>query len=201
MIIDVRDYTVKPEARRRFVDRCENILFPEQERLGAVIMGMFTDADFDDRVVWLRAMPDLASRERILTDFYTNGEMWKAHKDEVNGWIIDSANVLMMHTASDWAGPSLGGSVVSMYSNVRGGAATTTAPDPNVTASIQSAGGRPLITLEVDAAPNNYPRHPIRTGVCGHVWFASFDPRRYRSLGLPGIAERRLLPTATSRMR
>lgn len=201
MIIDLRDYTVKPEARRRFVDRCESVLFPEQERLGAVIMGFFTDADFDDRVVWLRAMPDLPSRERILTEFYTNGEMWQTHKAEVNEWIIDSDNVLMMHPASDWAAPALGASVVSMYSNVRRGPADAAVPDPRVATSIQAAGGRQLITLEVDAAPNNYPRHPVRTGECGHAWFASFDPRRYRSLGLSGIAERRLLPTATSRMR
>ncbi len=43
MIIDLRDYTLKPNTRDQFIERCETLLFPEQKRLGATILGTFRD--------------------------------------------------------------------------------------------------------------------------------------------------------------
>ena len=54
MIIDLRDYTLKPNTRELFVERCETIIFPEQKRLGATILGTFRDANNPNGVVWLK---------------------------------------------------------------------------------------------------------------------------------------------------
>ena len=57
MIIDLRDYTTNPGMRDALIERCESLFFPEQERLGATIVGLFRDAADENRYVWLRAAP------------------------------------------------------------------------------------------------------------------------------------------------
>ena len=106
MIIDLRDYKLKANARDQFVERCESLIFPEQKRLGATILGTFRDADNPNGIVWLRAVPDLAERKRILTAFYSKGEVWKANRREVNSWIADSDNVLLVKPVTELILPS-----------------------------------------------------------------------------------------------
>ena len=204
MIIDLRDYTTSPGARDRLIERCEALFFPEQERLGATLVGSFRDADDPDRFVWLRGMPDLATRQRVLTEFYSDGEMWKANRDEVNTWIADSDNVLLVRPTSDLAPSATGTSIVGMYAHVEPvplSPATIAQLNDEVSTAIAVSGGRLLVTLATDPSENNYPRHPIRSGEFGLVWFATFEPDRYRPLGLRSVEVRRLLPTPRSRMR
>lgn len=202
MIIDLRDYTTAVGARELLIERCETLLFDEQVRLGASFPGIFRDADNAERFVWLRAAPDLAARQRILTSFYSEGALWKANRDEVNQWIVDSDNVLLVRPISAWAPPATGSSLVVMYSYLRRAPHMVSAElQREVAEAISAAGGRLLVTLATDPSENNYPRHPIRTGESGLVWFANFAPEWYRSLGLPSLQERRLVPTARSSMR
>jgi hypothetical protein len=202
MIIDLRDYTTAPGKRDQLIERCEALLFPEQERLGATFLGAFRDADDPCRFVYVRGMPDLATRLRVLTAFYTDGEMWRRNRDEVNSWLVDSDNVLFVRPISELAPPATGPSVVGMYSHV----GRQPLPEPHaaelqreVAAAIAVAGGRALVTLATDPSENNYPRHPIRTGEHGLIWLATFP--RHRPLDLASITQRTLLPTAGSRLR
>jgi hypothetical protein len=191
MIIDLRDYRTTPGNRDRLIEACERLFFPEQERLGATILGSFRDGDDPDRFVWLRAMPDMETRQRVLTEFYTDGAMWREHRDEVNSWIADSDNVLLMRPVGEIAAPATGPSIVGMYARIgekRMGQDAATVPD-----TISAAEGRLLATFVIDPVENNYPRHPIREGERGHVWLATFAPG--------ALVERRLLPTGTSRLR
>jgi hypothetical protein len=168
--------------------------------MGARFVGSFRDADDPDRFVFLRAMPDLETRKRVLTAFYSDGEMWRDNRDEINSWLVDTDDVLLVHPVSEFAAPATGPSVVGMYARV--GKEPLAGADElrrDVEAAIAEAGGRRLVTLETDPAENNYPRHPIREGEHGLVWFATFAA--YRPLALPGVVQRRLLPTARSRMR
>jgi NIPSNAP len=200
MIIDIRDYRVVPGTRDLLIERCETLLWDEQERLGAKFLGGFRDADDPDRFVFLRAMPDLDTRKRVLTAFYSDGEMWRTNRDEVNTWIADSDDVLLVHPVSEFAAPATGPSVVGMFSRVgKQPLGDAAAVRREVEAAITDAGGRLLVTLETDPAENNYPRHPIREGEHGLVWFATFAA--YRPLAVASLAQRRLLPIASSRMR
>src|SRR5262245_17786884 len=199
MIIDIRDYRLTPGNRDLLIERCETLLWDEQERLGAKFLGGFRDADDPDRFVFLRAMPDLDTRKRVLTAFYSDGEMWRTNRDEVNPWIAHSDGALLGHPLSEFAAPATGPSVVGMYSRVgKQPLAEPEAVRARVEAAIIDAGGRLLVTLETDGAENNYPRHPIREGEHGLVWFATFAA--YRPLAAP-VHQRRLLPIAHSRMR
>jgi hypothetical protein len=198
VIIDLRDYTTTPGSRDALIERCETLLFPEQVRLGATFLGSFRDADDPDRFVWLRGMPDLETRARILTAFYTDGEMWKANRAEANAWIADSDNVLLVRPIAPAAAAG-DATEVGMYTHLEAAPLTLQASaelQRSVGEAIAAAGGRLLLAVATDPAENNYPRHAIRTGEHGLVWFAS-----YRPLGLAGITERRLVPTAHSRMR
>jgi hypothetical protein len=202
MIIDLRDYTTTLEGRDLLIERCETLLFPEQERLGATFHGIFRDAEHPDRFVWLRSTADMAARLRLLTSFYSDGALWRAHRAEVNSWIVDSDNVLLMEPISPWAAPASGASVVAMYTHLRREPLTdAVALEQAVQAGIRAAGGRLLVTLATNPATNNYPRHPIRTGEYGCVWFATYPPAHYRSLGLAALETRYLLPTARSWLR
>jgi len=206
MIVDLRDYTLVPGARVKLVERFEGLFLDEQERLGARILGAFCDADDPDRFVWLRGCADLPARRRILTAFYAEGEMWKQHRDEVNSWFIDTDNVLLLRASAEWAAPASGESRVGMYSHLcdrplSGDEIAGLGRD--VADAIAAAGGRSLVTFATDPAENNYPAHPIRTGEHGLVWFASFAAGAPARLDLPAtiVAQRRLVPTARSRMR
>lgn len=202
MIIDLRDYTLKPNTRDRFVERCEAVIFPEQERLGATILGMFCDADDQDRIVWLRAMPNMAERQRILTAFYAEGEVWRANHHEVNSWLVDSHNVLLVRPVSDVMPSATDDSIVAMYNRLSQEPPTAAAEErDDIAHTISKSGGRLVVKLATDPSENNYPRHPIRTGEFGFVWFATFEPELYQPFGLASVEERKLLPTQQSRMR
>jgi len=202
MIVDLRDYTVAPGTRDLLVERFERLFMDAQEQLGATMLGAFRDADLPDRFVFLRACPDLPSRQRILTEYYERGAQWQANKAEVNSWLIDSDNVLFVRPISELAPPASGTSSVAMLQRLERRPLTPGEVElaaGAVTRAIAGAGGRLLATFATDPAANNYPRHPIRTGEHGLVWFATFPA--LAELAVPTVLCRRLLPIARSRMR
>ena len=201
MIIDLRNYTLKPNTRDKFIERCESLIFPEQKRLGATILGTFRDANNPNGIVWLRAMPDMAERKRILTTFYSKGEVWKANRKEVNSWIVDSDNVLLVKPVSDLMRSSKDNSFVVMYTCLRQEPFNMAQELDDVSGAISNIGGHLLVKLETDPSKNNYPLHPIRTGEYGFVMFVSFDSNLYQPLGLSSIEECKLLPTEQSWLR
>jgi hypothetical protein len=205
MIVDIRDYATTKGNRDKLIERCETVFWDEQERLGARFLGGFRDAEDEDRFLFVRAMPDLETRKRVMTAFYTDGEMWRTQRDEVNSWIADSDNVLLVRPVSEIAPSRPGDSVVAMVSRV----GKEPVPDALVAEwrekmgeLIGAAGGRLLVTFRVDQAENNYPRHPIREGEHGLVWFATFAARPAVSLRAGVGAEVRWLhPIRSSRLR
>jgi hypothetical protein len=202
MIVDIRDYTMVPGGRAKLIERFERLFMDEQERLGAKVLGVFIDADDDSRAIWLRAMPDMDTRQRVLTAFYSDGTMWKQHRDEANTWFVDTDNVLLVRPVGEIAAPATTDSTVGMYTHV---GRTPLAADASaklrreVGDAIAAAGGRLLATFETDPVDNNYPKHAIRTGEHGLVWFATFAA--YKPLALTSVQQRRLIPTKRSRMR
>lgn len=204
MIIDLRDYTLKPNTRDKFVERCETLIFPEQKRLGATILGTFCDANDPNRIVWLRAMPNMAERKRILTAFYSHGEVWKANRRDVNSWIVDSSNVLLVKPVADFVTPAskmTDHSIMVMYTRLAKRSFNFADELDKASEAIKEIGGRVLAKLVTDPSENNYPLHPIRTGEYGFVMFAHFESKLYQSLGISSVEERTLLPTLHSWLR
>lgn len=202
MIIDIRDYRLVPGRRERLIERCESMLFEEQERLGARFLGAFRDGDDPNRFLFLRGMSDLPTRQRVLTEFYADGEMWRSQRDEVNSWLEDTDDVLLVRPVDELAPPSAGPSEIGMYSHIGKtplSVARSAELRREVQAAIALAGGRLLVTLATDPAENNYPPHPIRAGEHGLIWFATFDAAP--PIAHSAVTQRRLIPTTRSRMR
>jgi hypothetical protein len=202
MIVDVRDYTLLPGTRDKLVERVETLFMDEQERLGATFLGSFCDADLPERYVWLRAFPDLDTRKQVLIEFYERGAMWKQNRDEVNAWFVDTDDVLLVRPIGELAAPASGASVVAMLQRLEHRPLTdgeAAAARRDVPAAIRAAGGRVLAMFATDPVENNYPRHPIRSGEHGLIWFATFA--ELPSIALPAVLVRRLLPIPRSRLR
>jgi len=83
-VVEVRTYRTKPGRRTEFIDVFQSLGGPAQRAYGMTVLGPLPDADDADTVVWLRAFPSAAERERIKAAFY-DGPEWK---DELEG-IVD----------------------------------------------------------------------------------------------------------------
>lgn len=222
MIVELRQYTLKPGQRDTLVALFEREFVESQEALGMEIIGTFTDAGNPDRFVWLRGFPDMERRARSLAAFY-GGPVWKTHREAANATMIDSDNVLLLKPA--WEGSGLHGPL-------RLAREARSAPPPRgedhemVVATIchfaepvaeswlaafrAHAPKDAIAALVTEPAVNTFPALPVREGENVFVVFsACADQRQARQLELTPELERqvmrvevlRLLPTARSRLR
>ena len=171
MIYELRQYTMVPGRTDDFVDIFDRHFIESQEALGIRVVGQFRDLDRDDRYVWMRAYPDMATRERALNAFY-DGPVWAEHKDAANATMTEWHDVLLLTAAWPGSGlvhdiskrPAIG--AVAPASD--GLTATIWRLDPARQADIVSAyrarTPRPMAAFVTEHSANNYPRHPIREG-------------------------------------
>src|SRR5262245_42198391 len=97
-IIELRQYTLRPDQRDVLIDLFEREFVDSQEVLGMRVLGTFRDFDRPDRFVWLREFDDMAARRKGLTAFY-GGPVWQAHREAANATMLDSDNVLLLRGA------------------------------------------------------------------------------------------------------
>lgn len=175
MIVELRQYTLKPGRRDTLVDLFERHFVHTQHAVGITVLGTFHDLGDPDKFVWLRGFPDMDSRKAALAAFYEHGEAWRTHGPAANATMVDSDDVLLLR-------PS--GKIRTATEHTEHGAYTALiSPDP-----IEAAD--PVMSFEPFAAENTYPRLPVRA------------EQMYVSI-LPGdVGEGvRLKPTAGSALR
>src|SRR6266536_3819998 len=105
-IVELRQYTLHPGKRDVLIDLFDREFIEPQEAIRIKVIGQFRDVDDPDRFVWLRGFRDMASRAKALQDFY-GGPVWKAHREAANATMVDSDNVLLLHSATPAYGFSL----------------------------------------------------------------------------------------------
>jgi NIPSNAP protein len=172
-ILELRQYTLVPGRRDELIDLFEREFVTPQEELGIRIVGTFRDLDNPDRFVWLRAFDDMECRGRALPAFYT-GPVWKAHRDRANATMIDSDNVLLLHSVRDFPPMTAGnGSGSTITATIR----YRDAPlDAELAGALDAAAGSAaLATFRTEDAPNNFPALPVRAGEHVFVSFARGD--------------------------
>ena len=98
-VVELRQYTVKPEERNVLIALFDQHLLHAQADAGAIVLGQFQDLDRDDRFVWLRGFVDMSSRAAALKEFY-GGPVWAQHRQAANATMIDSDNVLLLRPLS-----------------------------------------------------------------------------------------------------
>ena len=76
MIIEMRTYKIKPGLRAKFLETFEAKVRPEHEKIGMKIIGPFLSIEDENTFFWMRAFPDMVSREQMRSQFY-EGKLFK----------------------------------------------------------------------------------------------------------------------------
>ncbi|GAA4607808.1 hypothetical protein BJY16_006525 [Actinoplanes octamycinicus] len=173
MIVELRQYTLRPGRRDELIELFDREFVESQERLGMSVLGQFRDRDRPDVFVWLRGFPDMAVRGRALPEFY-GGPVWREHGPAANATMVDSDDVLLLRA------------IVPPPRSPR----DTGRPASALTATIwyrdrpfddeferwfagQGSGAVAVFTSEYSA--NDFPRLPVREGEHAFLWFSTED--------------------------
>ncbi|HEY0454548.1 NIPSNAP family protein [Actinophytocola sp.] len=214
-VLELRQYTLHPGRRDTLIDLFDRELVEPQEAVGMRVYGQFRDLDDDDRFVWLRGFPDLASRAGALGAFY-GGPVWQAHRDAANATMIDSADVLLLRPATPESGFDVPAErrtqdatslvTVTLYHlPPRAGDEFADLFLGEVAPLLAETGAPPLACLRTDPAENNFPALPIRAGENVFAWVAAFADQdahleHVRGLGRSTRWTHDLLPLVTKHL-
>ncbi|QRM29472.1 NIPSNAP family protein [Microvirga sp. VF16] len=188
-IIELRRYRLYPGTRETLIDLFDREFIESQETQGMSVIGQFRDLDDPNSFVWLRGFRDMPSRAAALNAFYT-GPVWAAHRDQANGTMINSDNVLLLRPTSPGAGfaPPLVPRPAPGASDMPRGLVVATicylAPrtedefarffEAVVRPHLEQALATVLATLVTERSPNTFSRLPVREGETVFVWFSTF---------------------------
>src|SRR5262249_31538618 len=159
-----------------------------QEAVGMNVIGQFRDLDDPDSFAWLRGFRDILSRAQALAAFY-EGPVRATHRDDANGAMINSDNVLLLRPAAPGAGFALPerrpdpsaqerppGVVIATVCHL---APLTAEPFARLFAEVVApllvaASAKVLASFVTERSPNTFPRLPVREGETVFVCFSGF---------------------------
>ena len=95
MIIEMRTYKIKPGMRAEFLKAFESRARPEHEKIGMKILGPFLSVEDANTFFWMRAFPDLKSREPMRDQFY-EGKLWKEELEQKLMPMIEKYDVVVV---------------------------------------------------------------------------------------------------------
>ena len=187
-VIELRDYLLLGGRRDELVALFDAEFVESQEAEGMRVLGTFTDLDRPDRFVWLRGFASMATRRRGLEAFYS-GPVWAAHRSAANATMLDVGDVRLLR----WARPTWSPVTPANERPRRGSGArppatlyqldlcTLRAPvdaawrrgfEREVLPLLVECGAAPCAVLETEAAVNDYPRLPVRSGEHVFAWLS-----------------------------
>jgi len=186
-LLELRQYTLHDGQRDTLIDLFEREFVESQEALGIKVIGTFRDLDRPNRFVWLRGFRDMDSRLAGLTSFY-GGPVWQAHRNAANATMVDSDNVLLLHSAGTGAEFKLPHSRPALGAQVPAGLVVAVVDylnsppreallqfETQVKPRLRKAGIPLLAWFVPERAANNFPRLPIREDEQVLVWFTRFE--------------------------
>lgn len=95
MIIEMRTYRTKPGKRSEFLEVFRSRSIPAHTEIGMKILGPFLAIDDPDTFFFMRAFPDMASREPMKAKFY-EGELWKRELEGLLMPLLDKYEVILV---------------------------------------------------------------------------------------------------------
>jgi hypothetical protein len=95
MVVEMRTYKTKPGCRSRFVEIFRAKSMPAHAGIGMKILGPFLSVEDPDTFFFMRAFPDLASREPLKAKFY-EGELWKQELEKVLMPMLEKYEVVLV---------------------------------------------------------------------------------------------------------
>jgi hypothetical protein len=182
-VLELRQYTLRPGQRDVLIDLFDREFVEPQEALGMRLYGQFRDRDDEDRFVWIRGFPDMATRGEALAAFY-GGPIWREHRAAANATLIDSDDVLLLRPATPDTGFDVPSSrpdsepsslvTVTLYHLPPGaGDEFTELFVREVRPLLADLGATPLACLRTEPSENNFPALPVRTGENVFAWVAA----------------------------
>ena len=100
MLIEMRTYKIKPGKRTEFLEVLESKAVPEHQKIGMKILGPFLSIEDVDTFFWMRAFPDLKSRQKMRHEFY-EGKLWKDVLEEKLMPILEKYEVVVVEAKED----------------------------------------------------------------------------------------------------
>jgi hypothetical protein len=103
MIVEMRTYTLKPGTRTEFLEIFRTRSLPAHREIGMKILGPFLSIEDPDVFFFMRAFPDLESREPMKARFY-EGPLWKNELEAKLMPMISKYDVVVveMDSLGDW---------------------------------------------------------------------------------------------------
>ncbi len=95
MIVEMRTYKIKPGLRSEFLEIFETKSVPAHQKIGMKILGPFLSAEDHDTFFFMRAFPDLESRQPLKAQFY-EGKLWKEELGQNLMPMIEKYDVLLV---------------------------------------------------------------------------------------------------------
>ncbi|WP_051581023.1 NIPSNAP family protein [Pseudonocardia acaciae] len=190
-VVDLRQYTLFPGTRDRFVALFDGEFVEAHEALGSRAIGQFRDLGDPNRFVWMRGFPDMPGRERALNAFYNGGPAWAAHGETARSMLIDSTDALLLKPVRPDSGFALDdpaqrppidsdapdGVVIATIHHFEKPVSTAFVDfyETVVLPVLRDSGAHRLLGMfETKHSPNNFPRLPIREGENVFVTFTGF---------------------------
>jgi hypothetical protein len=188
-IVEFRRYRLRPGAREKLIALFDREFVETQEAVGMKVIGQFRDVDDADSFAWLRSFSDMPSRAPALAAFY-GGPVWAKHRDEANGTMLNSDNVLLLRPAFPDSGFALPErrSDPDAHETPTGVVIATIcylAPRTDddfaelftrvLSPLLAAASARVLACFVTERGPNTFPRLPVREGETVFVWFSGFE--------------------------
>lgn len=187
-VLELRQYKIVAGQRDRFIDLFEHEFIETQEAEGMELIGQFRDRSDPDRFTWIRVFPDMATRQKALTAFYS-GPVWQTRRGTANPMLLDNDNVLLLRPATPGAGFLLGRPRPGANAKASGGLVVLTIyylwkwPDEGfadffaqrLAPALRRAGLPIEARLVREESANNFPRLPVREGEKLFVWATRAD--------------------------
>ena len=188
-VIELRQYTLKPGQRDVLIDLFDRHFVESQEAAGMTIVGQFRDRRRPDRFVWIRGLPDMASRHQALEGFYSR-PVWAAHRTAANATMLDVSDVLLLQPVRSDSGfllesermrpgapPRNPTSVLAAVYSLAKQAddALVSQFERQVAPRLKSRGVTLKGVFVTDPAPNTFTRLPVREGEHVLVWIATVE--------------------------
>jgi hypothetical protein len=95
VIIEMRTYRTRPGCRAKFLDVFRNKVVPAHAGIGMKLLGPFLSVEDADTFFFMRAFPDLASREPMKARFY-EGDLWKSELEHVLMPMLEKYDVVVV---------------------------------------------------------------------------------------------------------
>ena len=104
MIVEMRTYRTKPGRREEFVSIFLERSLPAHQQIRMKVLGPFLSVEDEDVFFFMRAFPDLASREPMKAQFY-EGALWKQELEHVLLPMLEKYEVVLVDAPGglgDW---------------------------------------------------------------------------------------------------